>query len=122
MGYSEDLRIRLIRSVEKGYSARSQAKVFQVADSTAVKWMQAFRAEGRTVPRPGSGGRVSPLEARAEWLIAQVATIADMTLKELVQELAAQGIVSSKSAVSRFFLAKGYSFKKKRAGRRAVAG
>lgn len=122
MGYSEDLRIRLIRSVEKGYSARSQAKVFQVADSTAVKWMQAFRAEGRTVPRPGSGGRVSPLEARAEWLIAQVATIADVTLKELVQELAAQGIVSSKSAVSRFFLAKGYSFKKKRAGRRAVAG
>ncbi len=121
MGYSEDLRIRLLRSVEKGYSARSQAKVFQIADSTAVKWMQAYRADGRTAPRPGSGGRVSPLEAPAEWLTARVTATADVTLKELVHELAARGIVTSKSAVSRFFLAKGYSFKKKRAGRGAAS-
>jgi transposase len=121
MGYSEDLRVRLIRSVEDGRSARSQAKVFLISASTAVKWMQAFRAEGRTASRPGSGGRASPLEAHAEWLIAQVTTTADVTLKELVHELAAQGIVTSKSAVSRFFLAKGYSFKKKRAGRGATA-
>lgn len=120
MAYSEDLRVRLIRSVEKGYSARSQAKVFQVADSTAVKWMQAFRAEGRTVSRPRSGGRSSPLETQAEWLIARVTATADVTLKELVHDLASRGIVTSKSAVSRFFIAKGYSFKKKRSRRGAT--
>ena len=39
MAYSKDLRVRLIGWVEQGRSARSQAKVFQVSASTAVKWM-----------------------------------------------------------------------------------
>jgi hypothetical protein len=42
MAYSKDLRVRLIRSVEGGRSARSQARVFDVSASTAVKWMQAY--------------------------------------------------------------------------------
>jgi transposase len=47
MAYSKDLRVRLIRSVSQGRSARSQAKVFDVSASTAVKWVQASREEGR---------------------------------------------------------------------------
>ena len=59
MAYSNDLRIRLIRAVEKGLSARSQAKVFEVAASTAVKWTAAFRVEGRPGAKPHAGGRRS---------------------------------------------------------------
>ena len=119
MAYSGDLRVRLIRSVEKGKSARSQAKVFEVSASTAVKWMQAFRAEGAQGPKPHRGGRRSALDAHGEWLRARVAQKADITLAELAAELGARGVAASKSAVSRFFERIGFSFKKKRAGQRA---
>ena len=72
MAYSGDLRVRLIRSVEKGKSARSQAKVFEVSGSTAVKWMQAFRAGGTRDPKPHRGGRRSALDVRGGWLRARV--------------------------------------------------
>jgi transposase len=121
MGYSEDLRVRLVRSVEQGHSARSQAKVFQVSESTAIKWAAAFRAEGRVAPKPHRGGRRSPLDAHADWLKERVGEQADITLCELVGELALRRVATSKSAVSRFFARIGFSFKKKRAGLRAGA-
>lgn len=121
MGYSRDLRVRLIRAVGKGLSARSQAKVFEVSPSTAVKWLQAFRAEGRKEAKPHAGGRRSPLDAQADWLKKRVAQKTDITLVELCAELAARGVVTSKSAVARFFERIGFSFKKKRSGQRADA-
>jgi transposase len=121
MAYSKDLRGRLIRAVEQGRSARSQAKVFDVDSSTAVKWMAVFRAEGRAGPKPHRGGRRSPLDAQADWLKARVAAKADITLEELVAELGARRVPTSTSALSRFFRRIGYSFKKKRARLRAGA-
>jgi transposase len=111
----------LIRSVEQGCSARSQSKIFQVSASTAVKWMQAFRSEGQEAPKPHSGGRTSPLDGEADWLKARIVEKPDITLCELCSELAARGIGTSKSAVSRFFERFGISFKKKPAGQRADA-
>jgi transposase len=119
MAYSKDLRVRLIRQVEKGRSARSAAQVFEVSASTAVKWMQAFRAEGRPGPKPHAGGRRSPLDAHADWLKARVAATSHITLSELAGELSARGVCTSIAALSRFFARIGYSFKKKRAGLRA---
>lgn len=121
MGYSKDLRVRLIRAVGKGRSARSQAKVFEVSPSTAVKWVQAFRAEGRKEPKPHAGGRRSPLEGQAGWLRKRVAAKPDITLHELCAELSDRGVATSKSAVSRFFARIGFSFKKKRSGQRTDA-
>lgn len=121
MGYSKDLRVRLIRAVGKGLSARSQAKVFEVSPSTAVKWLQAFRAEGRKEQKPHAGGRRSPLDAQGDWLKKRVAQKTDITLQELCVELSERGVVTSKSAVARFFERIGFSFKKKRAGQRADA-
>lgn len=119
MAYSNDLRLRVIRAVQKGRSARSAAKVFEVAPSTAVKWMQAFRAEDRRQAKPHAGGRRSPLAPHVDWLKARVAEKTDITLKELAGELCARGVCVSISAVSRFFARIGYSFKKKRSGVRA---
>jgi len=121
MAYSRDLRVRLIRSVNSGQSARFQATVFQVSASTAVKWMQAFRAAGRDSPKAHGGGRTSPLDAEAAWLKARIVEKPDITLCELCGELAARGIGTSKSAVSRFFERFGISFKKKPARQRAGA-
>ena len=42
--YSEDLRIRLVRLVERGASRRAAAKLFGVSPSIAVKWMQRWRS------------------------------------------------------------------------------
>lgn len=120
MAYSGDLRARLLRAVEKGRSARSQAKVFEVSASTAVKWVAAFRAEGRQAPKSHGGGRRSPLDPQAEWLKARVSEQSDITLEELCAELALRGVATSTSAVSRFFERIGYSFKKKRIRQRAA--
>jgi len=43
---SEDLRIRLVKVVENGHSARSTAKLFAVSSSSAIKRVQRWRREG----------------------------------------------------------------------------
>ena len=121
MAYSNDLRGRLIRNVEKGQSARSQAGVFDVAPSTAVKWVKAFRCEGRAKAKPHGGGRRSPLEPHSDWLRARIEAQPDLTLHELCIELLARGVKTSKSAVSRLLLGLGFSYKKNGTGQRAGA-
>lgn len=122
MGYSSDLRRRLIRNVEKGHSARSQAEVFDVASSTAVKWVKVYRIEGRVKSRPHGGGRRSPLTPHADWLTERVEEQPDLTLHELCIELLARGVKTSKSAVSRLLLKIGFAYKKNRARQRARTG
>jgi transposase len=119
MAYSNDLRVRFIRAVNKGRSARSQADVFEIAPSTGIKWMQAYRADGREHAKPHRGGRRSVLRHHAEWFDARIRAEPDVTLKELCVELAEKkGLVTSISAVSRFLISLGYSFKKNGAGER----
>jgi transposase len=121
MAYSNDLRVRLIRGAEKGRSARSQAGVFEVSPSTAVKWVKAFRSEGRAKAKPHGGGRRSPLEPHCDWLKARVEQQPDLTLHELCAELLTRGVKTSKSAVSRLLLCIGLSYKKNGAGQRTGA-
>jgi transposase len=121
MAYSNDLRVRLIRGAEKGRSARSQAGVFEVSPSTAVKWVKAFRSEGRAKAKPHGGGRRSPLEPHCDWLKARVEQQPDLTLHELCAELLTRGVTTSKSAVSRLLLRLGFSYKKNGAGQRTGA-
>ena len=121
MAYSNDLRGRLIRATQKGRSARSQADVFEVSASTSVKWVKAFRSEGRIQAKPHAGGRRSPLAPHSDWLKARVEVQPDLTLYELCIELLARGVKTSKSAVSRFLLNLGFSYKKNRSGQRTGA-
>ena len=121
MAYSNDLRVRLIRAAEKGRSARSQAGVFDVSASTAVKWVKAFRSDGRVKAKPHGGGRRSPLVPHADWLKERVEQQPDLTLHELCFELLARGVKTSKSAVSRFLLRMGFSYKKNGTGQRTRA-
>ena len=81
---SLDLRERVIEAVEGGASRREAAERFEVSASSAVKWLQSWRREGRRAPRPRGGSR-SPLEDYADGVLALVGERPDWTLEEFSQ-------------------------------------
>jgi len=116
----QDLRVRLIEAVECGASRREAAESLDVSASSGVRWMQRWCTTGSVAAKP-SGGRSSPLEERAQWLLALVADKPDLTLDEIVIAMRKRGIAGSRSAVWRFFNRRKITFKKKpvRGGTRA---
>ena len=81
---SNDLRHRLVAAVDGGMLRRSTAKVFGVAPSTAIKWVDQWRRRGDVRPRPQGGDRRSHrLGAYAEEVLALVAKTPDITLSEI---------------------------------------
>ena len=113
--YSIDLRERVIEAVESGASRHEAAERFEVSVSSSVRWVQAWRRDRRARPKP-RGGSVSPLEDHAAQILALYADKPDRTLLESVALLSKRRIKTSKSALSRFFLRRGITYKKKSAG------
>ena len=118
--YPGDIRERVIEAVESGASRHEAAEWFEVSVSSSVRWLQAWRTERRATPKP-RGGSVSHLEDHAARILALQAEKPDRSLMEMVRELAKRRIKTSKSALSRFFLRHGLTYKKKSAGRGAGA-
>jgi len=119
--YSRDLRERVVGAVEGGLSRRRAAKLFGVAVSTVIDWIDAWREEGRLTAKPMGGDHSSRLTTEREWLLERVAAVPDLTLEEIRAELAARGKQVGYGTVWRFFAAEGISFKKNRARQRARA-
>ena len=119
--YSRDLRERVVGAVEGGLSRCRAAKLFGVAISTVIDWVNAWRHEGRLAARPMGGDHSSRLKEEREWLLDRVAAVPDLTLQEIRAELAARGKSVGYGTVWRFFAAEGISFKKNRARQRARA-
>ena len=46
MGYSNDLRVRVIKVVENGMAARAAARQFVIGDATAIRWVKRWRETG----------------------------------------------------------------------------
>jgi transposase len=111
--YSFDLRERVVAAVAAGESCRKVAATFQVSVASVVKWSQRFRATGSPAARPMGGNRPYALAAEREWLLRRLSQRPDVTLRELLGELAARGIMVSYYAVWHFFEHEGISFKKK---------
>lgn len=112
--YSQDLRVRLVRYVEKGASARAAAKVFGVSESSAIKWMQRWRRQGSVAPDPVRGHRRPLLEGQADWLLEVIETKTDLTLEEIRAQLKKRGVRVSLWTVWSFYGRHNISFKKKR--------
>jgi transposase len=110
--YSQDLRERVIEAVEMGASRHEAADCFEVSVSSAVKWRQRWRESKSAAPKP-RGGSLSPLEARAEEILAMTAEQPDLTLVETVAELRKRRIRTSRSALSRFYMRHDITVKKK---------
>ena len=117
--YSNDLRERVVAAMEAGESCRSVAVRFEVAPSSVVKWTQRKAASGSVAPGQMGGHRKRVLEAHREWILEQVRGRSEITVKGLQALLAERGVQVSHDTVWRFLRACGFSFKKKRGGRRA---
>lgn len=120
MGYSSDLRVRVIQVVENGAAARAAARQFVIGDSTAIRWVKRWRETGSIEAKSIKGQSRSPLKQHEEWLLELVRQEPDLTLEEIQCRLRDQrqqkaGIGS----VWRFFDRHGISFKKKRSRGRA---
>src|SRR5215471_14980906 len=81
--YSGDLRERVIEAVASGASRHEAAERFEVSVSSPVRWLQAWRKDRRTTPKP-RGGSVSHLEEHAAQILALQAEKPDRSLLESV--------------------------------------
>jgi transposase len=120
MGYSNDLRVRVIQVVENGMAARAAARQFVIGDATAIRWVKRWRETGSVEAKSIKGQSRSPLKRHEEWLLDLVRQEPDLTLEEiqrrLLDERAQKAGIGS---VWRFFDRNGISFKKKRSRSRA---
>ena len=98
---SMDLRKRMVAAVEDGESCNSVAKRFRVAISTVVRLMQRYRLTGSPAPGQMGGRKGYALAAHEARVRAEIAAHPDVTLEELQDALAQDGIQVSRSAVRR---------------------
>jgi transposase len=115
--FSDDLRERVASSVASGRSVRATALLFGVSVSSVVKWSQRQRAIGTAAARPMGRKQERSLAAYRGWVMERLA--ADVTLRGLVVELGARGIVTSYGSVWRLVHDAGMSFKKNAVRHRA---
>jgi transposase len=84
---SMDLRLRIVRAVERGSSIREAARRFAVSPWAAIKLMQRVRATGSPAPARVGGHRRPLLAPHEAELRRLVAVTPDITLVELQAEL-----------------------------------
>ena len=118
---SGDLRSRVIAAVDGGMSRRAAAERFGVGAATAVRWVRAWRTDGRAAAMPMGGDlRSRRIEAHRDAILAAVAAEVDTTLVELADLLQrGHGASFAPSTVWRFLDRHGLTVKKNRARQRA---
>jgi transposase len=109
----------VIAAVEAGASRRAAARRFQVSESTAVKWVAAWRTSGRMEPLAMGAPKGSKLDAHSAFLLEAIKAEPDLTLAELQDKLAERKLRSGLTAIWSFFDRRGISFKKNGSRRRA---
>jgi transposase len=112
--YSDDIRLRVTRSVSDGQSRRAAARRFAVSESSAIRWADRERTEGspsaRKQGRPAGKG---PLADHLDFLIAAVEAKPDITMPELAVLLEAEaGCTAHPASISRLLCRAGFSYKK----------
>jgi transposase len=112
---SEDLRARVIRAIEGGMSRNAAAHHFGVSVSSAVRWMAAYLATGRTAPKSRGGDRRSErIEAQSDLLLGAIEEQPDLTLSELRERLIeARGERFAVSTIHEFYRRHGVTLKKR---------
>jgi transposase len=110
--YSLDLRERVVSAVASGESCREVAATFNISVASVVKWSQRHRATGSAAAKRMGGNRPQSLAGERDWVLARLAAVPDLTLRALVIELGARGVVTSYGSVWRVVHRAGISFKK----------
>lgn len=110
--YSNDLRSRVVAAMQAGGSCRAVAAIFEVAPSTAGNWHRQYRHTQSYAPRAMGGDRRWKLGGELGWLSERLATVPDLTLAEVRNDLAARGVFVSYAGVQRTVKRLGLRFKK----------
>jgi transposase len=101
-------------------SAREAARMLEVSAATGVRWAQAWRQRGSTLPGK-VGGHMRPLlEGERDWLLARIEQKKDLTLHALLAQLRAErGVVVCCDTLWRFLRRCGKTFKKRHSSPRS---
>jgi transposase len=112
---SQDLRSRVIAAVDGGISCNAAAQRFGIAVSSAIRWVNAWRIEGRLTPLPQGGDlRSHHIEAYRDVILGAIDTEPDITLVELSDLLRREHNASfAPSTVWRFLERHKLTFKKR---------
>lgn len=108
-----DLRSRVIACVEKGHRHREAARHFRVSPRFVNDAVSLKRASGALLPKPQGNhakGKLAPFDG---WLRERLAVKGDLTLDEIVAEIAAvAGVTVHRASVGRWLHRLGLSHKK----------
>jgi transposase len=110
--YSNDLRSRVVAAMEAGGSCRAVAVTFGLAPSTVGNWHRQYRRTQSYAPLVMGGDRRWKLSGELGWIAERLATVRDLTLAEVRNDLAARGVVVSYAGVQRTVKRLGLRFKK----------
>jgi transposase len=113
---SQDLRKRVVESIDSGLSTREAARRFSIGISTSGAWYRAWRSNGSLEPGRQGKPRISKLDAHEAFILALVDTDdRDITLAEIAACLESErGINASVTTVHAFFAKRGITYKKRR--------
>src|SRR5664279_5216828 len=111
--YSEDLRARVVAAIEAGATRPEVADQYSVSLSSVGRFVRLDRETGSVSAAKFGGYKEFVLAAHEAMVRQLVAEQPDITLAELVTQLAKKRITVGKSSVSRFLHHLKLSFKKK---------
>ena len=120
---SQDLRSRVIAAVDGGLSRNAAAERFGIAVSSAIRWVRAWRVDGRVTALPQGGDlRSHHIEVYRDVILGAIDANVDITLVELSELLHRKHEASfAPSTVWRFLDRHDLTFKKNSARQRAGA-
>ena len=117
-----ELRSRVIAFVEAGHGHREAARHFFVSPKFVNDLVILKRETGALAPRPQGNRAVGKLAPCNDWLRERLAVKGDLTLDEIVVEMASvHGVSVHRGSVGRWLHRLGLSHKKNSARQRTVA-
>jgi transposase len=117
--YSDDLRVRVVETVEEGATREEAAERHGVSLSTVGRFLRRKRETGSIRPAKFGGYKQHALAAHEQRVRQWVAEQPDITLAELKAKLARQKIAVGQTSIFRFLRHLKLTFKKKPSRRRA---
>lgn len=113
-----ELRTRVVAFVDEGHGHREAARHFRVSPKFVNDLVKLRRETGSLAPRrQGNGGGHGKLAGVTGWIAARVAARGEITLDELVAELAdTHGIDVHRGSVWRVLRGLGLTHKKRPSG------
>jgi transposase len=117
--YPEELRRRVVETVEDGATIPETSEQHSVSISSVVRFLRLHRETGSVSPAQFGGYKDFALAEHEDKVRQWVTEQPDITLMELKAKLAKEKITVGKSSISRFLHHLGLPFKKKPASGRA---